>query len=72
MDKVVNQLESLSELDIATPFKCSPSETKKCAKAQFPGFGRLSHDFLDIIDVPGFKHDGYKFIIDMGHSNNDL
>jgi hypothetical protein len=71
MDKVAQHLERLIDLD-STPSTFSLSNTTSVRtgslNTEFPGHGRLSHDFLDISDLPGFRHDGHKFIIDMERS----
>lgn len=71
MDKIAQYLERLMELDSRLSdftFSTNAStRTRSLNNTEMPG--RPSHDFLDISDLPGFRHDGHKFIIDMGQSS---
>ncbi|KAG0625730.1 hypothetical protein M758_2G076700 [Ceratodon purpureus] len=63
MDKVAHHLERLMDCDsTSSVFTLSNNTSTRT------GHGRRSHDFLDISDLPGFRHDGHRYIIDMDRS----
>lgn len=72
MDKIAQYLERLIELD-SPPSDFTLSTTTSIRARSLNndsnvGHGRVSRDFLDISDLPGFRHDGHKFVIDMEES----
>jgi hypothetical protein len=72
MDKIAQCLERLIELD-SPPSDFTMSTTASIrtrSMTNLTDVGRPSHDFLDISDLPGFRHDGQKFVIDMGQNSS--
>lgn len=73
MDKIAQYLERLIELDAPlSDFTLSTNASVRARSLNNDnnlGHGRVSHDFLDISDLPGFRHDGHKFVIDMEGSS---
>lgn len=70
MDKIAQYLERLIELDSPpSDFTLSTTASIRTRSLNNIDNPRPSHDFLDISDLPGFRHDGHKFVIDMGQNS---
>lgn len=70
MDKIAQYLERLIELDSPpSDFTLSTTASIRTRSLNNIDNPRPSHDYLDISDLPGFRHDGHKFVIDMGQNS---